>query len=78
MNLHNEFGIKPGAYHLGKETIVVTDVLTHDTTNPLPEPLVIYRPLVAPVEHVDGKPTAIHRRYSMPVKDFLALSLKEI
>lgn len=79
MDLHNEFGVKPGPYHYLGTTIVVLDVITHDhLETKLAEPLVMYRPLVPPKEHVEGRKVEVHRRHVMPISEFKKLELNAI
>lgn len=70
MNLHNEFGVKPESYQYKGQIIVVLDVVTHGEHEALPEPLVVYRDLIAPIEHRDGRPTAVHRRYTVGLSEW--------
>lgn len=80
MNTHNalnEYGIKPASYRYHNEVIVVFDILTHDEDTPLAEPLVLYRDLIAPLEHRDGRPTTVYRRHTMGLAKFKKLLLVE-
>ena len=75
MDWHNEFKIQPGAYQYKGQEIVLTDLVTHtDSSDKLADPLVIYRDVIAPVEHVEGRPVRIHRRYAMDLKKWNRLT----
>lgn len=66
MNEHNEFDVKPGVYTYKEIHFVVLDVITHHNQQPLPEPNVVYRSVMAPI--VNGR--AIHERYTVPLSYF--------
>lgn len=66
MNDHNEFDVKPGIYTYKEIHFVVLDVITHQNQQPLPEPLVMYRNLSAPI--VNGR--AIHERDTVTLSYF--------
>lgn len=77
MNRINEYNLEPGVYqHYKGGLYVVTDIVTHmDNTaigkmEPLPDPLVVYRDIEAPVRHVNGKSQAAHQVYARPLNEF--------
>lgn len=77
MNRINEFNLEPGVYKHHKGGLyVVTDVITH-MDNPtigkmesLPDPLVVYRDLKAPVRHVKGRNQTAHQVYARTLSEF--------
>lgn len=78
MNRINEYGIEPGAYeHQRGGIYVVTDVISHSSVQDfkehlvhLPDPFVVFRDVQAPVKDVNGRATAVHQVYSMPISKF--------
>lgn len=73
MNHINEFNVKPGPYHYKGKIIVVLDIITHINGTKVDEPMVVFRPLMDPVEEINGKPTTIHKRDTITVAEFLTL-----
>lgn len=78
MNRINEYNLEPGVYqHYKGGLYVVTDIVTHmdnpaiGKMDPLPDPLVVYRDVEAPVRHVNGKNQAVHQVYARPLSEFV-------
>lgn len=79
MNRINEYNLEPGVYRHHKGRLyVVTDIVTHmDNTavgkmEPLPDPLVVYRDLEAPVRRVNGRNQSAHQVYARKLSEFNA------
>lgn len=77
MNYHNEYSISPGCYEHHKGLVfVLLDLVTHTENaitgdmEKMDDPEVVYRDLVTPVEHFEGKLTQIHRRYKMKLSEW--------
>jgi len=77
MNRINEHGLEPGPYTQDSKIYVVTDIITHSSVQDfnehlvhLRDPFVVFRDLEAPIRNVNGKATAVHQVYSMPISSF--------
>lgn len=77
MNRINEYNLEPGVYqHYKGGLYVVTDIVTHmdnpaiGKMEPLPDPLVVYRDLEAPVRHVNGRSQSAHQVYARTLNEF--------
>ena len=80
MDRINIYDLEPGTYqHYRGDTYVVVDVLTH-LDNPttgkmerLTDPLVVYRDLQPPIEHLNGKAQPVHNRYGKKLSEFTGM-----
>ena len=79
MDWINEFNLTPGTYEHHKGSIyVVTNVITHmedEAKNKmvkLSDPLVVYRDLETPYEHVKGRHQKAHKVYALKLSGFRA------
>lgn len=74
MNLHNEYNLEPGVYNFKTENIVVLELITHDEFSVIiADPIVVFRPVIGIIAHVNGRPIASHHVRSMGLNKFRSL-----